>query len=98
MDRIIQLVSGLLIAAMLPMLVAGWIAMAQGIQFQTIIYAIVHGEGFYNTYYQVGVAANIGIFFLVMSNPRLLNFGRGWLIGTILNALWTIIIDLNWFT
>jgi len=28
----------------------------------------------------------------------LLNFGRGWLIATVLNALWTIIIDLNWFT
>jgi hypothetical protein len=58
----------------------------------------LHGKGFYNTYYQVGVAANIGLFFLIMRNPKLLNFGRGWLIATVLNALWTIIIDLNWFT
>lgn len=98
MDRIIQFASGLFIGALLPMMLAAIIATAQGLHFETIIHAILHGEGFYNTYYQVGVAANIGVFFLLMRIPKLLTFARGWLIATVLNALWTVMIDLNWFT
>lgn len=98
MDKFVQFSGGLFIGLLLPMLVGGMIAGVQGIHFETIIYSILKGIGFYNTYYQIGVATNIGVFLLLMKNDKLIYFSRGWLLATILNAFWTIIIDLKWFT
>lgn len=98
MDKVVQFAGGLFIGLLLPMLAGGLIAAIQGIHFDTIVYSILKGIGFYNIYYQIGVAVNIGVFFLLMRRPRLFFFARGWLVATILNAFWTIVIDLQWFS
>jgi hypothetical protein len=43
----------------------------------------------------LGVASNIGIFFLIMKRDSLIFFGRGWLIATILCVMWAVLIELN---
>lgn len=98
MDRFVQFAGGLFLGLFTPMLLGGLIAAAQGIHFDTIVYSILKGIGFYNTFYQIGVAANIGLFFLLMKKDRMIYFSRGWLLATVLNAFWTIVIDLKWFT
>lgn len=98
MHKFVQFSGGFFIALMLPIIAAGLIAAVQGIHFDTIIYSIIKGIGFYNTYYQIGIAVNIGVFFLLMRRPHLIYFSRGWLLATVLNAFWTIIIDFKWFT
>jgi hypothetical protein len=45
----------------------------------------------------LGVAANIGIFFLLMKKDSWIYFNRGWLLGTILMTIWAVIIELKSF-
>jgi hypothetical protein len=45
----------------------------------------------------LGVAANIGIFFLLMKKDAWIYFNRGWLLGTILMTIWAVIIELKSF-
>ena len=52
---------------------------------------------YYNSIFQLGVAANIGVFFLLIKKDSLIYFNRGWLLGTILMTIWAVMIELARF-
>jgi len=66
--------------------------MPQGVQPETFLWAITHFEWYYNSIFQFGVAANIGVFFLLIKKDSLIYFNRGWLLGTILMTIWAILL------
>jgi hypothetical protein len=70
----------------LPLLVGIPIAYFQGIQPKNFMYAVFHLSQAYNTSFQVGVAANIGIFFLLMKQDKHIFYARGWMIATMIAA------------
>jgi len=94
-NRWLHSVAGLLFGFMPPILLGGIIAMLQGVQMESYVYSVLHRIAFYSTYFQLGVASNIGIFFLIMKRDSLIFFGRGWLIATILCVMWAVLIELN---
>lgn len=98
LNRIVFTLGGLLLGIASPLLSSSLIAMAQGVSFNSYIWTLFHRNGFYNNYFQLGIAFNIGIFFLLMRKESfaLIFFGRGWLVATILMVLWTVYIELNW--
>ncbi len=69
-----------------PLLVGMIIAYFQGIQPENFLYAVFHLSQAYNTSFQVGVAANIGIFFLLMKQDKHIFYARGWMISTMIVA------------
>ena len=85
---------GFVAGASLPLILGMLIAMPQGVQPQTFLWAISHFEWYYNSIFQLGVAANIGVFFLLIKKDSLIYFNRGWLIGTILMTIWAVMIEL----
>lgn len=92
-----QTLFGLLLGSITPLLLGILIAMPQGVSSHTFLYATTHFEWYYNSIFQLGVAANIGIFFLLMKKDSWIYFNRGWLLGTILMTIWTVIIELKSF-
>lgn len=85
---------GLLAGSALPLILGMLIAMPQGVQAETFLWTITHFESLYNSIFQLGVAANIGVFFLMINKDALIFFNRGWLIGTILMTIWAVMIEL----
>lgn len=85
---------GFVAGASLPLILGMLIAMPQGVQPETFLWAITHFEWYYNSIFQFGVAANIGVFFLLIKKDSLIYFNRGWLIGTILMTIWAVMIEL----
>jgi len=77
-------------------LLGALVAIAQDVTFKTFIWTLFHFNGYYNTYFQLGIVANIGIFFLMIRNPKTIYFAKGWLFATILMAVWTVSIELHW--
>jgi hypothetical protein len=73
------------------------VATAQGVQFQNFLWAITHMEWYYNSIFQLGIATNIGLFFLLIRNDKWLFFNRGWLIASIACTLWAVLIELQRF-
>lgn len=94
-NRWVHTIAGLIAGASLPFLLGGIIAMLQGITLNSFIYSVLHRIPFYSTYFQLGVASNIGVFFLIMKKDSLIYFGRGWLVATILCAMWAVMIEIN---
>ena len=88
---------GFVAGASLPLILGMLIAMPQGVKPETFLWAITHFEWYYNSIFQLGVAANIGIFFLLMKKDAWIYFNRGWLLGTILMTIWAVIIELKSF-
>lgn len=88
------MVLGFVAGASLPLILGMLIAMPQGVQPETFLWAITHFEWYYNSIFQLGVAANIGVFFLLIKKDSLIYFNRGWLIGTILMTIWAVMIEL----
>ena len=95
-NRLIHTLGGLFIGAMIPLFIGSLIALIQGVTVDNFLWTLIHRNGFYNTYFQLGIAVNIGIFFLIMKRDSMIYFGRGWLVATVLLMLWTLIIELNW--
>jgi len=87
----LHVIFGILIALIFPILIGTPIAYFQGIQPENFIKAIFSLSQAYNTAFQVGVAANIGIFFLLMRYDKWIFFARGWMVGTLIPALIAII-------
>jgi hypothetical protein len=94
-NRWFHTLAGLLLGFITPLFLGSLVGLIQGIQVRTFVWNVFHRIPYYNTYYQLGIAINIGIFFLVMRNDRSLFFGRGWLVATILSAMWAVVIELN---
>lgn len=90
----VHMVLGFVGGASLPLILGMLISMPQGVQPQTFLWAITHFEWYYNSIFQLGVAANIGVFFLLMKKDSLIYFNRGWLLGTILMTIWVVLIEL----
>lgn len=88
---------GLLAGSALPILLGMLISMPQGVKPETFLWAITHFEWYYNSIFQLGVAANIGVFFLLIKKDSLIYFNRGWLLGTILMTIWAVVIELARF-
>ena len=61
-----QTLFGLILGSITPLGLGMLIAMPQGVSAHTFLWAITHFEWYYNSIFQLGVAANIGIFFLLM--------------------------------
>ena len=85
---------GLILGCATPLLLGMLIAMPQGVSAHTFLWAITHFEWYYNSIFQLGVAANIGVFFLLIKKDSLIYFNRGFLIGTILMTIWAVMIEL----
>ncbi|MCC7299405.1 MAG: hypothetical protein IT244_13810 [Bacteroidia bacterium] len=94
-NRWVHTIAGAIAGAALPLFLGGIIAMLQGIKFDSFVYSVFHRIPFYSTYFQLGVASNIGVFFLIMKKDSLIYFGRGWLVATILCAMWAVMIEIN---
>jgi hypothetical protein len=94
-NRWLHNISGLLLGFVTPVFIGAVTGLLQGIQLRTFIWNVLHRIPYYNTYFQLGIAINIGIFFLIMKNEKAIHFGRGWLIATILSALWAVVIELS---
>jgi hypothetical protein len=92
-----QTLFGLILGSITPLGLGMLIAMPQGVSPHTFLWAITHFEWYYNSIFQLGVAANIGIFFLLMKKDSWIYFNRGWLLGTILMTIWAVIIELKSF-
>lgn len=60
-----QTLFGLILGSITPLGLGMLIAMPQGVSPHTFLWAITHFEWYYNSIFQLGVAANIGIFFFV---------------------------------
>ena len=93
----IHMLLGFIAGSALPLVLGMLIAMPQGVKPETFLWAITHFEWYYNSIFQLGVAANIGIFFLLMKKDAWIYFNRGWLLGTILMTIWAVIIELKSF-
>lgn len=94
-NRALHTISGLFLGFILPVTIGILVGEVQGVTARTFIWNLMHRIPYYNSYFQLGVAVNIGIFFLVMRNEKAIFFGRGFLVATILSALWAVIIELN---
>ncbi len=73
------------------------IAAIQGVHADTFIWSVFHLSPVYNTAFQVGVAGNIGLFFLLMRYPKLTFISRGWMVATMLAALVAMISGVRGF-
>lgn len=93
--RILHTLAGIVGGALLPFILGSLIAMIQGVHADQFVFSVTHRIPFYSTFFQLGVAANIGVFFLIMRNDKFIYLGRGWLIATILGVLWAVVIELN---
>ena len=94
-NRWVHTLFGLILGFSFPAIIGSMVGLLQGIHIRTFIWNLLHRVPYYNTYYQLGIAVNIGIFFLVMKKEKAIFFGRGWLIATILSALWAVLIEIN---
>ena len=92
-----QTLFGLILGSITPLGLGMLIAMPQGVSPHTFLWAITHFEWYYNSIFQLGVAANIGIFFLLMKKDAWIYFNRGWLLGTNLMTIWAVLIELKSF-
>lgn len=93
--RLFHTLLGLVAGILLPLGIGSVIASIQGVHADQFIYSVTHRISFYSTFFQLGVAANIGVFFLIMRYDKLIHIGRGWLIATLLGVLWAVAIELN---
>lgn len=82
---------GILFACITPLLIGIPIAYLQGIKPENFLWAVFNLSVAYNTAFQVGVAANIGIFFLLMKRDSLIFWARGWMVGTMIAATVAIV-------
>lgn len=92
-----QMFIGLIIGLIIPFTTGTLIAMAMGIHADTFIKSIIHLRHVYNTPFQVGVAANIGLFFYLMKFDKMIFFNRGMLIATMILAILAMVIELKSF-
>lgn len=95
MNKAIQTLAGLLTGFICPLITGAAVASLQTVHFRTFIWSIMHRIPFYNSFYQLGIAINIGVFFLFMKKENAIFFGRGWLVATVLSVLWTLLIEIN---
>jgi hypothetical protein len=75
-----QTLFGLILGSITPLGLGMLIAMPQGVSPHTFLWAITHFEWYYNSIFQLGVAANIGIFFLLMKKDAWIYF-QSWLVA-----------------
>ena len=92
-----QFLLGLLLGMLVPPLIGAGVAVAQGVQFGNFIWAITHMEWYYNSMFQLGIATNIGLFFLLIRKDEWLYFNRGWMIASIACTLWAVFIEVQRF-
>ena len=93
----IGFVLGLIVPFLVGSIVVFLTGLKTGLHVSTFLKSIIHMQYAYNTYFQVGVAANIGLFFYMMKFDRLIFFSRGWLIATMLLAILTMFILMESF-
>lgn len=86
-----HVILGILLALILPLLLGMGVAYFQGIMPENFLWAVFHLSVAYNTSFQLGVAANIGVFFLLMKKENLIFWARGWMVGTMVMALVALI-------
>jgi len=87
----LHIILGMLLACITSLLIGIVIAHFQGIQPKNFLWAVFNLSVAYNTSFQVGVAANIGVFFLLLKRDSLIFWARGWMVGTMLVATVAII-------
>lgn len=92
-----QMFLGWVVGLIIPFSVGTLIAMAMGIHADTFVKSIIKLRHVYNTPFQVGVAANIGLFFYLMKFDKMIFFNRGMLIATMILAILAMIIELQSF-
>ena len=82
----LHILLGMLFACIISLLIGAVVANFQGIQPKNFLWAVFHLSTAYNTSFQVGVLANIGIFFLLLKRGWLIFWARGWMVGTMIAA------------
>ena len=92
-----QMFLGWVVGLIIPFTIGTLIAMAMGIHADTFVKSIIKLRHVYNTPFQVGVAANIGLFFYMMKFDKMIFFNRRMLIATMILAILAMIIKLQSF-
>ncbi len=92
-----QMLLGFIVGLIIPFSLGTLIAMSMGIHADTFVKSIIKLRHVYNTPFQVGVAANIGLFFYMMKFDKMIFFNRGMLIATMLLAILAMVIELQAF-
>jgi hypothetical protein len=92
-----HIILGFLGGLITPILLGLVIAAIQGVRASTFIWSVFHLSPVYNTAFQVGVAGDIGIFFLLMRYPKLTFIARGWMVAIMLAALVAMISGVRGF-
>ncbi len=92
-----QMLLGFIVGLIIPFTLGTLIAMSMGIHADTFVKSIIKLRHVYNTPFQVGVAANIGLFFYMMKFDKMIFFNRGMLIATMLLAILAMVIELQAF-
>jgi hypothetical protein len=92
-----QMLLGFIVGLIIPFTLGTLIAMSMGIHADTFIKSIIKLRHVYNTPFQVGVAANIGLFFYMMKFDKMIFFNRGMLIATMFLAILAMVIELQAF-
>ncbi len=87
----LHIVFGLILACINALLLGIIVAHFQGIKPENFLWAVFNLSAAYNTSFQVGVAANIGIFFLLLKRDSLIFWARGWMVGTMIAATVAIV-------
>ena len=74
--------------------IAALLYIAQGYRLSNFNYGLIHRVSTFYLYAQLGLAANIGIFFLMMRKERIFYFSRGFMLCTLLIALWIFYVEI----
>lgn len=87
----LHIILGMILACISSLLIGIVVAHFQGIQPKNFLWAVFNLSVAYNTTFQVGVAANIGVFFLLLKRDSLIFWARGWMVGTMIAATVAIV-------
>lgn len=94
MIKTVHFLLGFLFSFASFVLVGGLLYDLQGpnYSFSSYFYGITHAEPFFFLFYQLGVALNIGLFFLTINKPKWFWICRGLSIGTIIQVFYIVYI------
>lgn len=93
-NKVLNTVGGFILAGIGAYLIAAALYTAQGFRLSNFNYGLSHKITSFYLYAQLGLAANIGIFFLMMRKEHIFYFSRGFMLCTLFIALWIFYVEI----
>ena len=88
-------IAGFICSLLIPYLVSAGIYVAQGGGFSNYNYGLKIMNDRMMLFMQLGVAANIGIFFLLTKKMKDISFLRGFIVGSFLLVIWIFYAEIS---